>query len=101
MSDKCLMCDKRAVWFRATQFAGTHPFCEEHAKKEEDFGMDDSYTFWYGVKPNTHISNNSSPIDFPNILAGEAQMSDKGYSIGSKEKYDEFVKKRNSSKNKD
>lgn len=101
MSDKCMICGKKSVWFRATQFAGTHPFCDEHAKAEEDFGMDDSYTFWYGVKPMGHMSNNSNPVDFPNIIAGAAQMSDKGYSIGTKEKYDEFVKNRNASKNKE
>ena len=47
---KCIMCDRDAVWVRSTQFAGDHPFCEEHAKAEEGFGVNDSYEFWYKVK---------------------------------------------------
>ncbi len=40
------MCDEPAVWIRHTQFAGDHPFCEDHAKMEEDFGVNDSYAYW-------------------------------------------------------
>lgn len=44
----CLECDKPAEWVRSTQFAGNHPYCEEHAKKESDFNDEpDSYTYWY------------------------------------------------------
>jgi hypothetical protein len=39
-----------AVWERVTQFAGTHPFCDLHAKVQKDFGKDDSYCFWAEVK---------------------------------------------------
>jgi len=46
MTEKCVMCDEPAVWIRHTQFAGDHPFCEDHAKMEEDFGMNDSYAYW-------------------------------------------------------
>lgn len=46
----CMMCGKPATWVRSTQFAGDHPFCEEHAKQESDFCDNDSYTFWYEVK---------------------------------------------------
>jgi hypothetical protein len=49
--DKCAFCDKPAQWVRATQFAGNHFFCDEHAKKESDFGKDGgSYFFWMVVK---------------------------------------------------
>lgn len=48
--ETCMMCDEPAVWIRSTQFAGDHPFCEEHAKLEEGFGVNDSYEFWYKVK---------------------------------------------------
>lgn len=47
---KCLECNKTASWLRHTQFAGVHPYCEEHAKAETDFGQDDSYTFWENVE---------------------------------------------------
>ena len=47
--DKCMMCDRPAVWIRATQFAGDHPFCEEHARQESDFMVNDSYEFWYRI----------------------------------------------------
>ena len=50
MSEICLECGSPATWVRSTQFAGEHPYCEEHAKKEPDFGENDSYTFWYEVK---------------------------------------------------
>jgi len=44
---RCLECDKPACWVRMTQFAGNHPFCDEHARKEENFGKEDpSYFFW-------------------------------------------------------
>jgi hypothetical protein len=48
--ETCMMCDEPAVWIRSTQFAGDHPFCEEHAKLEEGFNVNDSYEFWYKVK---------------------------------------------------
>jgi hypothetical protein len=48
---ECVMCPKPVVWVRCTQFAGDHPFCEECAKKEEDFGEDDpSYFYWVKVE---------------------------------------------------
>lgn len=46
----CLMCDKPAEWIRSTQFAGDHPFCNEHARQEKGFGTEDSYEYWYEIK---------------------------------------------------
>ena len=43
---KCLSCDEKARWIRCTQFAGNHPYCDLHALMEEDFGENDSYSFW-------------------------------------------------------
>ena len=44
---KCLVCGEEAKRVRVTQFSGTHYFCLEHAKEEEDFHMSDtSYAFW-------------------------------------------------------
>lgn len=48
-TELCMICGKNATWIRSTQFAGDHPFCEEHAKMESDFCENDSYTFWYKV----------------------------------------------------
>ena len=51
--NKCLEseCDKTTVWFRITQFAGEHPFCEKHAMECGDFGKeDDSYFYWMKAK---------------------------------------------------
>ena len=45
-NELCLVCDKPAVWVRYTQFAGDHPFCQEHAEAESDFGENDSYKDW-------------------------------------------------------
>lgn len=44
--EKCMMCDRDAVWVRSTQFAGDHPFCKEHAEQEDGFGVNDSYEYW-------------------------------------------------------
>lgn len=50
MSDsRCLECDLPAVWERHTQFAGIHPFCDEHARKESDFNKSDDCTFWQKI----------------------------------------------------
>ncbi len=49
----CCTCDKPATWVRHTQFSGSHQFCTEHAKQEEDFGQFDStYFFWDEVSSN-------------------------------------------------
>ena len=45
-------CGKQATWIRHTQFAGTHPFCTECAKKEKDFGEDSSYVGWECLSMN-------------------------------------------------
>jgi len=45
----CLDCEEPAVWIRHTQFAGSHPFCDKHAKEEEDFGVSDSYEVWKNI----------------------------------------------------
>jgi hypothetical protein len=53
MTDKCIECDKDADWIRCTQFAGDHPYCDEHARLESDFDdMDDSYAYWVKAVKN-------------------------------------------------
>jgi len=52
----CLMCDKPAEWIRSTQFAGNHPFCDEHARQEQGFGGSDSYEYWYELKKESNES---------------------------------------------
>jgi endogenous inhibitor of DNA gyrase (YacG/DUF329 family) len=74
MTEKCLECGKPANWIRHTQFAGDHPYCDEHARMEKDFDdMDDSYAYW------------SKVADL---------MSDKGYEESTHEKQAEFAKNR-------
>jgi len=50
VNDMCINCTDEAVWIRSTQFAGDHPFCDKHAKEEENFGVDDSYQYWYRLE---------------------------------------------------
>ena len=50
MKEKCLECNEDATYIRNTQFAGDHPYCSKHAWLEEDFAIDDSYTYWTRVK---------------------------------------------------
>ena len=53
MTEKCIMCDSPADWIRVTQFAGEHPFCNDHARQEDDFDVNDSYEFWVEVNPTS------------------------------------------------
>jgi len=39
-------CDKEAAFIRHTQFAGSHPLCEKHAREDPEFMMGTSYQFW-------------------------------------------------------
>jgi hypothetical protein len=41
----CIECEAPATWFRCTQFSGTHPFCETHARRKKDFGKSDGSQF--------------------------------------------------------
>lgn len=43
-------CDQEAVFIRHTQFAGSHPLCEKHAKEDENFLANDSYESWELIK---------------------------------------------------
>lgn len=43
---RCIECGGTAVHVRHTQFAGDHPYCLEHAMEQEDYLIDDSYTYW-------------------------------------------------------
>lgn len=49
-NEVCLVCGNPADWVRSTQFAGNHPYCTHHAKKEDDFGEDDSYSYWIKIE---------------------------------------------------
>lgn len=43
----CLECGALAVWVRHTQFSGDHPYCQEHAQREKNFGQENpSYFVW-------------------------------------------------------
>ena len=44
--DMC-SCGAPADWLRVTQFAGTHRFCDMHAKAETDFGQDNPSSFYW------------------------------------------------------
>ncbi len=56
--EKCMLCDKDAEHIRSTQFAGDHPYCDEHARMENDFGQDDSYAFWIKVNDERNSDSN-------------------------------------------
>jgi len=53
-TERCLECGAKALHIRHTQFirsgqamrAGNHPYCLEHAMREPDWGVNDSYTYW-------------------------------------------------------
>lgn len=57
-------CGKPATWVRHTQFAGNHPFCSEHAKKEADFGQSDSsYFFWKELSPDKVAPEHKTAVE--------------------------------------
>lgn len=89
MVETCIECDKPATCTRHTQFAGNHPYCDEHGMEQEDYFVDDSYTFW------TRKADRQKTLR--NIIAGANQQEDDsiGYEESSIEKYEEFAKKRN------
>lgn len=39
-------CIEEATYIRHTQFAGSHPLCEKHAREDLDFMKNDSYVDW-------------------------------------------------------
>jgi hypothetical protein len=47
----CLECSEKATWIRNTQFSGKHPYCDKHARLEDDFSKDGgSYHVWEKIK---------------------------------------------------
>lgn len=49
----CSECGEPTAWLRYTQFVGTHPFCDTHARAELNFGRNDpSYWFWNEIDEN-------------------------------------------------
>ena len=85
MVEQCIECNKPATCIRHTQFAGDHPYCTEHGMEQEDYFVDDSYTYW------------TSSLSIDNILEGEKVTIDDsiGYELSTHEKQAEFAKKRN------
>jgi hypothetical protein len=53
-------CQDPVAWVRHTQFAGSHPFCEVHAKAESDFGVNDSYKDWEKI-PDLEVLASAKP----------------------------------------
>lgn len=53
MKHICMDCDKNAAYIRHTQFAGSHPYCVEHARKEKDFNDEDWETLIDEVRDQT------------------------------------------------
>lgn len=43
-------CNEEASYIRHTQFAGSHPLCENHAKEDKDFMKSDSYMYWTEIE---------------------------------------------------
>jgi hypothetical protein len=57
-------CGKPATWVRKTQFAGTHPYCTEYAKRENDFGRSDSsYFFWKELSPDKIAPEHKTAVE--------------------------------------
>ena len=52
--EQCIECDEPAVWARHTQFAGSHPYCDNCAALEDDFDENDSMTGWELIDAKTN-----------------------------------------------
>lgn len=43
-------CFEDAAWVQSTQFSGHFTFCDKHARRENDFGKENSsYFFWQSI----------------------------------------------------
>ena len=49
-------CKEEAVYIRHTQFAGSNPLCEKHAREDINFLKDDSYVDWEILKKNIALA---------------------------------------------
>lgn len=47
---ECIDCNKPAKYIRHTHIAGSNYFCEEHAKAQPDFLIDDNNKYWSEIK---------------------------------------------------
>lgn len=64
-------CEKPATWIRHTQFSGDHPFCIEHARKEENFKdkKGDSYFFWEKIPENQVAPPKPPQVKLADVIA--------------------------------
>jgi hypothetical protein len=53
-AESCIECGKPATCIRHTQFAGDHPYCKDHGMEQEDYFVDDSYTYWTEYELASH-----------------------------------------------
>lgn len=74
----CLKCTRTATYKLITQFAGTHHYCNQHAKINVEFA--------------DMVAVNH---DLEQLAAAEAHHDSKGYSIGTREAYEAAVAERN------
>ncbi len=75
----CIDCEKPAVWVRHTQFAGDHPFCDQHAKSEKDFGKVDSCTDWERLMEDLDGQGTTFADLDPGIRKTVEWLLDRGY----------------------
>jgi hypothetical protein len=73
-AERCLECGGKAQYIRHTQFAGNHPYCLEHAMKEEDYKQSDSYTYWSECPVGIEVSvvNGTTEVVFVSAENGES-----------------------------
>jgi hypothetical protein len=71
MTRTCMDCDQPVAWVRYTQFAGNHPYCDEHAKLQQDFGTNDSYLYWKELKMTNENIDRIEQLAINLVLYGE------------------------------
>ena len=59
----CLDCGEPAAYVRHSQFAGSHPFCDKHARKERNFGKTDEDSFWIKIPANKIAPKHKTAVE--------------------------------------
>lgn len=76
---RCSDCHRTAVWVRHTQFAGVHPFCDEHASHERNFGQSDPSGFRWEAVVDTRTDMEEAAH---NLVAENERLTEDNQRIG-------------------
>ena len=75
--ERCLECDGKAQYIRHTQFAGNHPFCSDHAWKQQFYEIDDqSDVYWSSIDEVTQEHLEVVKVSAENDVGSSLRVGD-------------------------